>query len=171
MLKKPENRKKKIEFDRWWAGRFIFIWLLVFVAVVPLVAQAAIVPCAPEATTTESTLPGGTPTTVPAIANQCTVNKLLEVPVNIFNFLLDGAAIVLLLIIVWAGVRMAFYWFNEQPEQELMAAKLTLTRGIFGFTVVALAILIVNILARTVLGLDANYFGQTLGRLFDLLYF
>lgn len=87
----------------------------------------------------------------------CSLANLLTVPVRIFNYLLSGAALVLLLMIVWAGVRMAMYWFNEQPEQELVAAKLTLTRGIVGFVMVATAMLIINILAVTILGLDYGY--------------
>jgi len=83
----------------------------------------------------------------------CKLIDLLAVPVRIFNFLLEGAALVLLLMIIWAGIRMAMYWFNEQPEQELTAAKVTLTRAIVGFVIVALAILIINILAVTILGL------------------
>lgn len=88
------------------------------------------------------------------VGGPCKLIDLLAVPVRIFNFLLEGAALVLLAMIIWAGIRMSMYWFGEQPEQELTAAKVTLTRGIVGFVIVATAILIVNILAVTILGLD-----------------
>ncbi|HBE90237.1 MAG: hypothetical protein A3E37_02405 [Candidatus Andersenbacteria bacterium RIFCSPHIGHO2_12_FULL_46_9] len=99
----------------------------------------------------------------------CKLIDLLAVPVRIFNFLLSGAALVLLAMIIWAGVRMSMYWFNEQPEQELTAAKMTLTRGIVGFAIVAMAILIINILAVTILGLNSG--AGIRGLLFNLIYF
>lgn len=115
---------------------------------------------------------------IPQIAHQaiveceglsCTLADLLAIPVNIFNFLLEGAALVLLAMIIWAGIRMSMYWFGEQPEQELTAAKVTLTRAIVGFVIVATAILIINILAVTILGL---YHGSPLrGVLNGLIYF
>lgn len=115
---------------------------------------------------------------IPQIAHQaiveceglaCTLGDLLAIPVNIFNFLLESAALVLLAMIIWAGIRMSMYWFGEQPEQELTAAKVTLTRAIFGFVIVAMAILIINILAVTILGL---YPGSPLRSVLNgLIYF
>ena len=116
--------------DGWRSVLFIF-WL-VLLGVTPNVAQQAIVGCE---------------------GLNCKLTDLLAIPVNIFNYLLSGAALVLLLMIIWAGIRMTMYWFNEQPEQELTAAKMTLTRAIVGFAIVTMAILIVNILAVQILGL------------------
>ncbi len=99
----------------------------------------------------------------------CTLLDLVAVPINIFNYLLSAGALVLLLVIIWAGIRMAMYWFNEQPEQELNAAKLTLTRGLVGFVIIVSAILIINVLAVTILGLYRN--AEIKSLLENLIYF
>lgn len=75
----------------------------------------------------------------------CTLDDLLEVPVRVFNFLLGMAAVVLLAVIIWAGLRMMLFHASEMPEAELTNAKLTLQRGIFGFVVIAFSYLLVNL--------------------------
>lgn len=113
-------------------------WLLVTVLlglIFPLPAQQAFVPCE---------------------GLSCTLSDLLEVPVNIFNFLLGMAAVVLLAVIIWAGMRMILYHASEMPEQELTAAKMTLTRGIMGFLIIAFSYVLVNLLLYTLLGLDED---------------
>ncbi|MFH1354050.1 MAG: hypothetical protein ABIH36_02070 [bacterium] len=87
---------------------------------------------------------------------KCTLDDLLAVPVNIFNFLLGLAAVVLLAVIIWAGMRMILYHASEMPEQELASAKMTLTRGIMGFLIIAFSYVLVNLLVYTLLGLDTN---------------
>lgn len=81
---------------------------------------------------------------------------LLAIPVIIFNFLVGISALVLIGVIIWAGIRMMIYHFAESPEAELTAAKLTLTRGIFGFFIVVAAYVIVNTFVYTVLGLRTD---------------
>lgn len=86
--------------------------------------------------------------------NDCTLDQLLEVPARVFNFLLGMAAAVLLVVIVWAGLRMILYHTSEMPEAELTNAKMTLQRGIFGFIIIAFSYLLVN-LVLTLLGLSS----------------
>ena len=93
----------------------------------------------------------------------CTLSDLLAIPVNIYNFMLGMAAVVFLGVIVWAGVRMVAYNLSEMPEAELQAAKTTLSRGIVGIMIIALAYTIVNLLLLTVLGVDScTYLGKFL---------
>ncbi len=93
----------------------------------------------------------------------CDLEDLLSVPVRIFNFLLGMAGIVLLAVIVWAGMRFILYHFSEMPEAELNNAKMTLTRGIFGFLVIAFSYVMVNLLLYTLLGLsDDSQVGKLL---------
>lgn len=87
--------------------------------------------------------------------NDCTLDQLLEVPARVFNFLLGMAAAVLLVVIIWAGLRMILYHASEMPEAELTNAKMTLQRGIFGFIIIAFSYLLVN-LVLDLLGLYSN---------------
>ncbi len=91
----------------------------------------------------------------------CKLDNLLEVPVRIFNFLLGMAAAVLLVVIVWAGLRMILYHTAEMPEAELTNAKMTLQRGIFGFIIIAFSYLLVNL----VLNLLGLYSGSAVGEI------
>jgi len=100
----------------------------------------------------------------------CTLEDLLAVPVRIYNFLTGAAALVLLAVIAWAGLRMMLFYLAEAPESELAAAKLTLTRGIFGILIVAGSYLIVN-LVLSVLGLYYNSAVANILCNFKLLYF
>jgi len=99
----------------------------------------------------------------------CTLTNLLSVPVRIFNWLLGLAGFVLLAMIVWAGVRMILYYVSDQPEMELMSAKLTLRRGIFGFLIIAFAFLIVNTLVYTIFGISGSTAFATWLTLFGII--
>lgn len=81
---------------------------------------------------------------VPCTGLDCTVEKLLELLVNIYNALLGFAALVAMGFIIWGGVQMLLYSFSEQPTSQLESAKLTLRRAIFGFMLVIGAYLIVQ---------------------------
>ena len=76
----------------------------------------------------------------------CTINDLIAIPVNIFNFLLGLSAFVFLAVIVFAGARIVMYSVSESPESELASAKNTLRQGITGFLIIGLSWLIVNTL-------------------------
>lgn len=92
----------------------------------------------------------------------CNLGHLLDVPVRIYNFLLGIAALVLLLVIVWAGLRMILFHVSEMPEAEVTNAKLTLTRGIFGFLIIAMSYIIVGLLLHLI-GLSSDsYVGKFL---------
>lgn len=129
---------------------FVSVWrifVLGIVAVgllslVPSVVYAQLVPC-------EGLDTPGDPRPV------CTVSHLFAILVNIFNFLLELAGVVLLLVVIVGGVRMIIFHFTEQPETELVAAKQMLTQGIFGFAIIAGAVLIVNAVLL-ILGLNCG---------------
>jgi len=91
----------------------------------------------------------------------CTLGDLLDVPVRAYNFLLGMAGLILLAMIIWGGMRMTLFYASELPESELVNAKLTITRGIFGFLIVAGSYLIVNLLLA-LLGFNE---GSAVGRL------
>lgn len=92
----------------------------------PEIALAALVPCA------------GTPD------DPCEVADFIGMLVSIYNWLLGFSALVAMIMIVYGGLKM-FYWnFMEAKEQELEAAKLTVTRAIFGLIIVAAAYVVVN---------------------------
>lgn len=60
---------------------------------------------------------------------------------------------------------MILYHVSEMPEQELVAAKMTLTRGITGFLIIAFSYVMVNLLLYNILGLDA---GTEVGKLLKI---
>lgn len=120
-------------------GHWPLIVILLFLLLVPLSAKGQM----PFVTCTDDPI------------NDCTLDQLLEVPVRVFNFLLGMAAAVLLVVIIWAGLRMILYHTSEMPEAELTNAKMTLQRGIFGFIIIAFSYLLVN-LVLTLLGLYSN---------------
>lgn len=102
----------------------------------PAVARAAILPdCNP--------VPGG--------ANPCGIADMFQLLVNIYNFLLGMAAIVLMLMLVWSGIQMLIAQYNEQPTSAMENAKLSLRRAVFGFVIIAVAYILVYTLL-TVLG-------------------
>jgi hypothetical protein len=91
---------------------------------------------------------------IPCKGLDCTFGCFVQLLVNIFNFLLGMAALVLILILIFGGVQYLTYSLLEVSASELAAtplenAKFTIRRAIFGFIVVASAWLIVN----TLLGL------------------
>ena len=115
--------------------------LTVLVALImPLTAQAAIVPCT---------------------GLDCTISDIFTLLINIYNILLGLAAVVALLFIVLGGVRMLIFYFAEQPEAELEAAKNTIRRALFGLLIIIGAFLIV---ATLLTFLQAN---RGLGEIFD----
>ena len=81
---------------------------------------------------------------VPGSSTSCGVQHLLELLVNIYNFMLGLAALVALLFIIWGGLRMLYFSYLEDSSSELAAAKLTVRRAVAGFAIVALAYLIVS---------------------------
>lgn len=83
---------------------------------------------------------------VPCSGLKCRLSDLFQLLVNIYNFLLGMAAIVAVLMIIVAGVRMLVYYWSEQPKPELEAAKNTLRRAIFGLVIIVTAYLVVNTL-------------------------
>jgi hypothetical protein len=114
--------------------------LLITFLVLPLTASAQIVPnCNP----------------LPGQANSCTVNSVFQLLVNIYNFLLALTAFVAIIMLVWSGVRLMIYQFDEKPAGELEAAKLAIRRSIWGLIIIACAFLIVNTLLA-VLGVQGD---------------
>ncbi|MBI1833663.1 MAG: hypothetical protein HYR90_02450 [Candidatus Andersenbacteria bacterium] len=110
-------------------------WLLV----TPFFAYAAIIPpCDP----------------VPGKGNSCGVNDLFQLLVNIYDYLLGLAAIVAVLMIVWAGFRILIFYWSEQPESDLEAAKNTIRRAIFGLIIILTAYLVVATVVFSLFGLD-----------------
>jgi hypothetical protein len=81
---------------------------------------------------------------VPCSGINCTVDDLLRLLVNVYNFLLGFAALAAMLFIVWGGLRMLYFSFLEDSAHELASAKLTVRRAVAGFVIIALAYLIVN---------------------------
>ena len=132
--------------------RTILSLFILSLLLVPLFVNAQLVPC-------KGIAGPGDPRPV------CGVEHIFSLLINIFNFLLTLAAIVLLLFAITAGMRMIIFHFSEQPESELANAKLTLTHAIFGFAIVAGAMIIINTVL-IILGLNR---ATAIGRLlFDL---
>ncbi len=126
----------------------IYFLISIFLFSVPV--YAAIIPCGPR--------PG--PLAPGENISGCTLKDFFQLLVNIYNFLLGMAAIVAILILVWGGIQMFIYHYQESPEEKLSSAKLTITRAIFGLVIIAAAYLIVNTLLL-LLGVQnpQNYFG------------
>ena len=87
---------------------------------------------------------------------ECDLEDLLDIPVKIYDFMLGLAGAVLLLVIIWSGIRMMLYYSSDMPEGELQAAKNTLRNGLTGFVIVVAAYLIVHVLLFQVLGLKSG---------------
>jgi len=80
---------------------------------------------------------------VPGLPTSCGVIELIQLAVNIYNFLLGFMAIIAVLILVYCGIRLFLYQFEEKPEAELEAVKLTIRRAIYGMILIICAYLIV----------------------------
>ena len=135
-------------------------WLLVIVLgglMWPSVAyqQAPFVGCNPTPTVDFSNNP--------SIMNQCYLVDLMAVPVRAYNWLLSLAGILFLAMIVWGGTRMMIFFASDAPEAELVSAKLTIRRGIFGFLIIAFSYLVVKTLVNTIFGVVSSPSGSTLG--------
>lgn len=131
-------------------GRWSLVIVLLLLSLIPPAAKGQV----PFVTCTDDPI------------NDCTLDQLLEVPVRVFNFLLGMAAAVLLVVIVWAGLRMILYHTSEMPEAELTNAKMTLQRGIFGFIIIAFSYLLVSL----VLSLLGFYSNTALGNLLSCFF-
>jgi hypothetical protein len=103
------------------------------------------------------------PKPAPAVAGKdfCGVEDLFQLLINIYNFLLGIAGLLLLLMLIWGGVRMLIFYISETPDKDLEAAKYTVRRAITGFVIIAMAYLIVN----TVLVLLGFNDGSEVGKL------
>ena len=132
------------------------IWALILV---PIEVFGAIVPCTPSGIIDSNGQP--------QIVGQCTINDLFSIPVMIFNFLLGLSALVLMLMIVWSGIRIAVFYISESPESELQSAKLSLTRALFGFGIVVATYLIIKTLVFVVFGADSS--GTGVNSVFEIL--
>lgn len=77
----------------------------------------------------------------------CTqVSQLFGTLINIYNTLLGLAAFIAIIMIIGSGIGMLIYHYFEHAEQVLENSKLTFTRAITGFIIIAAAYLIVNTL-------------------------
>lgn len=124
--------------------------VIAFVGVsLPVAANAALVPdCNP----------------VPGNNDSCGVDDLIQLLVNIYNYLLGMAAVVAILMIIWSGIQMLLYYWDESPDSALTNAKNTLRRAVFGLFLVLAAYLIVATLVYTILGLDGGAVADVLER-------
>lgn len=125
-------------------------FLIFLFLVAPLAVNAAIIPCGPGDNGANANNISG-----------CSIGDLFQLLVNIYNFLLGLAALVAILILVWGGIQMFTYHYQESPDDYLNRAKLTVTRGIFGLVIIAAAYVITNTLL-TLLGLNR---GSAVGQL------
>lgn len=85
----------------------------------------------------------------------CSVDSIIQLVVNIYNYLLGFSAIVALLFIVWGGIRMIWHGAMESPDQELTSAKQTITRALVGLVIIFAAYALVNTLL-VLLGVPAT---------------
>ncbi|MEX0649883.1 MAG: hypothetical protein WD200_02700 [Candidatus Andersenbacteria bacterium] len=76
------------------------------------------------------------------------MSHIFDLLVNIYNYLLALAALVAMLMLVWGGIQMLIFYFDESPVTALEGAKNTIRRAIFGLVIILMAYLIVN----TILG-------------------
>ena len=94
-------------------------------------AQTGLVPCQLSNPTQANPLP------------KCTVMHLFGLAVRIYNFLLGLMAFIAVLILVISGIRLFLYQYDEKPEAELEAIKLTIRRALFGIVLIICGYLIV----------------------------
>lgn len=125
---------------------YLFIFIAVVFLVTPFTFADAQDPLLPECNG------------VPGRADSCDFQDLVQLVINIYNYLLYFASFVALLMIVWAGVRMLWFSYLENSEEELKSAKLTLTRAIVGLVIIIAAYLIVNTTVLFLTGKDLNSF-------------
>jgi len=89
----------------------------------------------------------------------CGVSDIFELIVNLFNFLLGLIALIFVLIMIVAGLRLALYQFADSPETELSGAKLMFRRGMFGLVVALMAFLLINTVL-VILRVPGGYFNN-----------
>ena len=125
---------------------FIISCLLLFVSV--NIAQAGLVKCGSSAGL------GPNPTPEEIAANQCSIHYLVEVVVNIINYLLAWAWLVALFFVVWAGWEMINAAGNEEA---ITKAKSALTHAIIGFFLVMASFLLLNFIISVATGQTLDY--------------
>ena len=74
----------------------------------------------------------------------CGFIHLFALLVNIYNLLLGLAAFVVMIFIIFGGIRMFYWGMVENSTAELESAKFTVRRALFGFGLIIAAYLIVN---------------------------
>lgn len=90
---------------------------------------------------------------IPCSGLDCKPEHIIELLVNVYNFLLGMAAIIAMLFLVYIAIQFLTHQFDDNPESVLTAAKSHLRHLIWGFLLIACAYLIVNTLLAIV-GID-----------------
>lgn len=125
------------------------LWPAVAYQAVPPAIPTPFVPCNPKPSSTY--IDGEW---VPMIADQCTFEQLLSLPVMIYNWLIGTAAALAIAVMIWGGLRFIMHYTSDSPETELNNAKLTIRRGIVGLMIVAFSYFIVYFLVYEVFGVS-----------------
>lgn len=98
-------------------------------------------------------------------SNECTLTDLLQLVLNIINFLLSWAWLIATLMIVWAGWGMINAGGNDEA---ISAAKTTLTNAIIGFALILMSFVLLNFVVSMVTG-EGTFGTQKLLEAFDLV--
>lgn len=134
-------------------------------------SAAALLLIAPSSVQAASLLPNCNPVPgnyLPPRLQACGIDDLFQLLINIYNFLLGLAGLVLILYLIWGGLRMLIFYMSESPEKDLEAAKYTILRAISGFIIIILAYLLVNSVLL-LLGFNTDSeFGILLGKYFTV---
>lgn len=107
------------------AQRLIGLFLISYFLFLAVPAQAALVPCS---------------------GLDCTLDSLVTLGVNIYNYLLGMGALVALFFIILGGVKMFYYGIVDASESNFAKAKSTVVHAVVGLILLAAAYLIVNTL-------------------------
>ncbi len=103
---------------------------------------------------------------VPCNGLNCTVNDLLKLLVNIYNYLLGLAGLVALFFIIVSGIKRMYFGFVEDSASHLEEAKKGFMHALTGLILIAIAYLVVNsIILILTGGVDSlpTFFNEYLG--------
>ena len=120
----------------WKKISFAITLLSLFLLAIPLASHAALLPdCSPVKSNDPSD---------DNYSNVCGIEHLIQLLVNIYNYLLGFAAVILLLMLVWGGFQMILGFATGDPDEKYKEGKSTIVHALAGFGIVVAAYVVVN---------------------------
>lgn len=125
---------------------FVTSVFFLFLGLAPHVSAAA-----PQGFTALAPIPGLTDTSVTNVLSTASLATFFN---NLYKYLIGIAAILAILQIIWAGIKMAY--FNKDSASAIKKSRETIQQAILGLVLVLLPVLVFSIINPSILNLSLN---------------